>query len=586
VYALIVEPQPRRAALFVGAAEAEGLDPALVASDEAARGVVAARGRPALCILELTVANVDGFRLLAGLRTLEPPIPAIVVSAFSELRESAWKRRNGYHIAVVLGTDLDMAVARHAVQTALGRAGRPRAPTPQDPRDAQARALRLRAASLSRAPDTERALQELVDEVARSFGVDAALCALHDGTHEIRLAHAGLDPRAILAPGSPRETGIARQIVEALDGEALVVTDALDHPAFTDNPLVREGLLRGFAGVPLETGDGLVMGALSLVHGAPLDLAVADVNRLHAIARRMSGELELVRRPRRAGDERAAYALAHFSRLVEHLDQPLALWAPDGRLRLANPALSRLFGQPAETLVQLGVDAFADLLAGLTDDAEFVDQFRRRPPAPAVLHEEVSFPGEPPRTWRWSSKPIELPDGVGALDTWLDVTAERELARAALTDALTGLANRRGGEAAIRRELARAARSGVPLAFLLVDIDHFKRVNDVHGHATGDRVIRAVALVLAAALRTTDVPARWGGEEFLALLPDADAAAACRIAERVRAAVEATEAAPGLFVTVSIGVAQWDGRERPETAIGRADAGLYAAKDAGRNCVR
>jgi diguanylate cyclase (GGDEF)-like protein len=296
--------------------------------------------------------------------------------------------------------------------------------------------------------------------------------------------------------------------------------------------------------------------------------------------------LELLRSPARAASDRVSFAMQHFGRLVEHLEQPLVLWTEGGSMRIANPAFARLLGRPVDEVVQLDIAAVADALAALTDDADFVAQFRNRPGQPALFNEEVVLAGESPRIWRWSSKPIDLPDGVGALDTWLDITAERELARAALTDSLTGLANRRGAEASCRRELARATRQGTPVSFLVVDIDHFKRVNDAHGHAVGDAVIRAVGALLVRALRGSDVAARWGGEEFLAVLPDATTPSARMIAERFRASLEAETILPGLRVTASVGTAQWDPGERAETAIGRADAALYEAKAAGRNCVR
>lgn len=585
MYALIVEPQPRRAALFVAAAEAEGLDPALAASDDEARRLLAVRGPPRLCILELTVANVDGFRLLAELRSLESPVPGIVVSAFSELRASAWSRRANFNIAAVLSTNLDIATVRSAILTALGGGRSARPPFPPDPRIADERRRRLDAAGIFGAPSPSEAVVALMARVSASFGVDTAFCAIHTGHDELAVAHAG--PADALRHGTrtPREAGLVRHFVDAVSNEALVVRDALDHPTFGDHPLVAEGSVRGFAGFPLHTADGTLLGALGLLHSAPLELTMADVNQLHALARRVAGELELARQAAHPQDERARFALGHLSRIVEHLDQPVALFTATGELRLANPALARLLGRPAPELVQLRLHDVADLLTELTEDATFLQQFRHRPPDPALYDEEVQFSGEPPRTWRWRSKPVSLPEGMGALDTWLDITAERELARAALTDSLTGLPNRRGGEGACRRELARASRQRTPLCFLVVDIDHFKRVNDQFGHATGDTVIRGVGALLLACLRTSDHAARWGGEEFLAILPDTNLAGSRVIAERFRASVASASLHADLAVTVSVGTSQWDPGERAESAIGRADQALYAAKNGGRNRV-
>jgi diguanylate cyclase (GGDEF)-like protein len=163
------------------------------------------------------------------------------------------------------------------------------------------------------------------------------------------------------------------------------------------------------------------------------------------------------------------------------------------------------------------------------------------------------------------------------------------LAALARTDALTGLPNRRALEDELSRAVARASRTGTPLAALVLDVDRFKQVNDAHGHAAGDVVLAAVAARAAAALRAGDLLARIGGEEFAAVLPGADVARAAEAAERIRAAVAAEPIAAGgaaLAVTVSVGCAALapgdaDGR----ALLARADERLYDAKRSGRNRV-
>jgi diguanylate cyclase (GGDEF)-like protein len=156
-------------------------------------------------------------------------------------------------------------------------------------------------------------------------------------------------------------------------------------------------------------------------------------------------------------------------------------------------------------------------------------------------------------------------------------------------DALTGLANRRSFELALAREIDRVARSGEPALLLALDIDHFKRVNDTHGHAAGDLVIRAVGRALQDSVRPMDLVARVGGEEFGIVLPNCPAAFGPQVAERVRARVErsAVQIKPGqsIAVTVSIGGAfapQWV-RTTPRLWMDRADLQLYRAKGEGRN---
>jgi diguanylate cyclase (GGDEF)-like protein len=156
-------------------------------------------------------------------------------------------------------------------------------------------------------------------------------------------------------------------------------------------------------------------------------------------------------------------------------------------------------------------------------------------------------------------------------------------------DELTGLANRRSVMAQLEQAVARCAGGGAPLAVALLDVDHFKRVNDTHGHAVGDQVLRGFAEAVSARLRSSDRVARYGGEEFLLLLPGcAEAAAAQQAAERVRLAVERHPwggVAEGLRITVSIGVAVCRPGEGAAALLQRADTALYRAKAGGRNAV-
>jgi diguanylate cyclase (GGDEF)-like protein len=162
------------------------------------------------------------------------------------------------------------------------------------------------------------------------------------------------------------------------------------------------------------------------------------------------------------------------------------------------------------------------------------------------------------------------------------------LALASRRDPLTGLANRRAFDEELAREVARAARTGAPLAVVVLDVDRFKAVNDGHGHPAGDGVLREVATRAGAALRRGDLAARIGGEEFALLLPGADLAGAVELAGRVRAAVAARPIPAGaaaLAVTVSLGCAALAPGEAPEALVARADARLYEAKRAGRDRV-
>ena len=191
---------------------------------------------------------------------------------------------------------------------------------------------------------------------------------------------------------------------------------------------------------------------------------------------------------------------------------------------------------------------------------------------------------------RWTTKPDQLADGVGHLTVLTDMTAEMDLVRErdhlARTDPVTGLMNRRAAEEVLEREASRAQRFGSRISVGLIDLDHFKQVNDRFGHGTGDEVLRRVADVANKTLRASDMAARWGGEEFLVVLTDTGFEGALMCAERIRAAVERLELARVGNVTISAGVSELVRGEEVSIALLRADELLYKAKSAGRNCVR
>jgi diguanylate cyclase (GGDEF)-like protein/PAS domain S-box-containing protein len=226
----------------------------------------------------------------------------------------------------------------------------------------------------------------------------------------------------------------------------------------------------------------------------------------------------------------------------------------------------------------------------------------------------LTLPDGQRREVQMAIRAVDLPEGFLQLVVFHDVTT---LVTSARTDYLTGLPNRRAIEEALTREWERLRRrSGAfalahgeaeelrpapPLSVVMIDIDDFSVFNDEHGHHTGDEMLRRTALVLRAALRSCDLVGRWGGEEFLAILPDTDAEGAVIVAERIRHAVEAdafydvprfpsgTAAAEHLRlqVTISLGVATTvrPTSPKPDEVVRRADSALYEAKTTGRNRV-
>jgi len=181
--------------------------------------------------------------------------------------------------------------------------------------------------------------------------------------------------------------------------------------------------------------------------------------------------------------------------------------------------------------------------------------------------------------------------------------SQEHLRRLSVLDMLTRVNNRRGFHLALDREVSRARRSGDPVSLLLVDLDHFKVINDTYGHPMGDKVLRTVAQLFRSTLRNVDHVCRYGGEEFAMVMPSCSKELAMEIADRLRRQlsqfcieVESEDAEPGktVSVTLSAGVCSWQpagsvgSDEEPKIAqqlITRSDHGVYAAKSSGRNSV-
>lgn len=277
---------------------------------------------------------------------------------------------------------------------------------------------------------------------------------------------------------------------------------------------------------------------------------------------------------------------------IEGLRDAMIVVDGDSRIIDTNPAARDLMGNPPRGALGARLASLMPML----DLATLIDRGTTEVRMPDGRRLEVR-----------ASRMIEG-DGVseGGVVLMRDVTAERtaqerlmeaqalleqanhELERLALTDALTGLANRRRMMAALDEETARARRHGRDLSFLMIDLDHFKRVNDGHGHAVGDQVLARLGAAMPGGVRPGDVAARLGGEEFGILLPEADLTEACEIARRLKSALDSlahtTPDGSALHVTASVGIATLrEGDATPEYLVARADAALYETKARGRD---
>lgn len=263
------------------------------------------------------------------------------------------------------------------------------------------------------------------------------------------------------------------------------------------------------------------------------------------------------------------------------------------RFLYANEKLTTMFGRPLSEVIGRTDD---DLLpVGTTSNFTELDQqvFSSRQ---RQAGQEFFTTPDGRTAHYWTIKvPLDLdapaPTLIGFSTEITELHAlQEELQRLSTTDVLTQLPNRRAFMDAAEREFSRANRHNLPLALLMADIDHFKRINDVHGHPAGDTVLTAIADRIRVSLRKEDLPARLGGEEFAVLLPETEATRALALAERMRQAVNGTPIAIGdgitLPVTISIGVTTLrHGDDDFANLYSRADRSLYQAKQNGRNQV-
>ncbi len=161
----------------------------------------------------------------------------------------------------------------------------------------------------------------------------------------------------------------------------------------------------------------------------------------------------------------------------------------------------------------------------------------------------------------------------------------KNLEEMAFTDPLTGACNRAKLGGFLDAEISRAKRHGISLSIILLDLDHFKKINDTHGHQVGDDVLTALSVLIANHIRASDLVARWGGEEFMLVLPEVDLPGAVQVAEKLRLLIEKTPFPEAGHITSSFGVAQFLADDSSRSLTERADLALYAAKNKGRNRV-
>ncbi len=277
----------------------------------------------------------------------------------------------------------------------------------------------------------------------------------------------------------------------------------------------------------------------------------------------------------------------------------IILMNPQGEITFWNPAAEQILGYQAEKVIGKNLHKLLAPERYLSEHEAAFPQFVREGTGNAVgkiieLHAKHKDGHEFPITL--SICAIQQENQWHAVGTIRDITrqkaAEAELGRllddlveASVTDKLTGLFNRRKLDESFEYEIQRAERYQSTFSVILLDMDHFKSVNDEYGHLVGDEVLQVLATILSSNIRTVDVLGRWGGEEFLIICPQADLASAAILAEKLRNAIEEHDFSVVGSRTCSFGVASWEAGENIDDVAARVDKALYRAKEQGRNCV-
>lgn len=452
----------------------------------------------------------------------------------------------------------------------------------------------LRYGILDSAPDP--AFDRLTAIVSRVLDVPIALVSLIDAERQWFKSCVGLgDSRE-----TSRDVAFCAHAIHA-DG-VFVIPDATADARFADNPnVVGDPFVRSYAGAPLRTSDGFRLGTLCAIDRRPRTFTADQLAMLMDLAQVVVGEMEQLRtlRALKRAEEQIAERVSILEAILESAGEGILVSDQHGRTIVANPMARRLSGRgvgegDARTLPL--PPGFARDHGMFCADRATVFPHDQLPLGKALRGESTDQVAMHIRNASYpegidlqcTGRPVR--DAAGAIRGGVvvinDVTAlrlaQQRLVELAVTDELTGLPNRRALRDRLELLAAEAVR-GRRFTVAIVDLDHFKRVNDTHGHAVGDQVLVAVAQALREGIRRSDLAARMGGEEFCVVQTDVDASLIAMLTERLRVAIAAIR--EPIPVTASLGVCHSAVACNPEAILAAADAALYRAKAAGRNCV-
>ena len=459
----------------------------------------------------------------------------------------------------------------------------------------------------------DEALDRLTRLAARLLGAPAAVVSLvgdslvgdslvgdslvGDGRQIVARAAGSAEPAAWEGWGTPLGHAFGRHVVDS--AAPLVIEDARAHPlgrgALPAQADAGADAGAAYAGVPLTTARGQVLGSLGVLDTAPRRWSAADLETLADVARAVTALLECRAAGHSAAETSAQRALreseARFRGVFEGLRAAALQLDAAGRVTFANDALLALTGRTREET--LGADWFAQAMSHPTASrARYTQALARGEIAPRMEREIRTRDGGR-RVVAWDNVLLRDLDGrvTGVASVGQDVTERRaleaRLAALAEHDELTGLLNRRGFWRLAEHALKATARGRRHDAVLYVDLERFGAINDAHGHAAGDEALRAVARVIRATIRDADLGARFGGDDFavyaLGLNAGDGAVLAARLHAKLEAHNDAASAAGRPFrLTLGIGVAELEPGDDLDALLARADAALCALKLARR----
>ena len=359
--------------------------------------------------------------------------------------------------------------------------------------------------------------------------------------------------------------------------------------------------IRFYAGTRIVALDGTPIGALCVMDTEPSSLTELQARSLEVLGRQLSTRIQLRERARSMAEmvSERDRAREMFVTILNNVPAEIYLKDKDGRLLFYNRKVAERFAVSENAW--LGKTS-RDLWDSPTAESiQLDDQTALDGGVPKVALLDLKEPDGRISHWKTTKAPCHDSYGATVLACCsVDMTeqvirekhlrdmseeleeANRKLSSLALTDALTGLWNRRAFDSRLETAVMSAPRSKQPLSLMMLDVDHFKQINDRFGHPCGDDVLRHIAAILNRTKRAEDVACRFGGEEFAILMPGADAEGAMALGDRIREAMHAFEweKTP---VTISMGISLFSGHLSSDDLVDNADAALYTAKKTGRD---